>query len=164
MNIQAIRDNLQAFEKALDALETNAVEGNEGRAQELEAILYPLFAAYLPAKAAFDLTADAQHPQRPAPLPKVATLEQVAVHEAAERAYKQADYQHKEAFKAAAAVLKPLSDKLTSVMPKFAWIYYPEGDCYFGWDSGEWGGYHRSLHVRKSLNDLFTLEHTSYYP
>lgn len=61
----------------------------------------------------------------------------------------------------AVAAQDVIEAEIFKIMPEYVWIKH--NDLYFGIDTGTWGGYTPHLHVRKSGQELFRLEHRTYY-
>lgn len=65
--------------------------------------------------------------------------------------------------KSALAQLQVVEKELRSLLPKYVWIKYPARNLWIGVDSGTWGGYSETVHIKRDGDKLPRLEHTTNY-
>lgn len=66
-------------------------------------------------------------------------------------------------YQAALAQLQTVERELRSLLPKYVWVKYPARNLWIGVNSGTWGGYSETVHIKQDGDKLPRLEHTTYY-
>lgn len=176
LSTQNIINHLQSAEVAIKIL--NEIEnhlslqdydlvGVDYFIHKYEKSYFPLFRSYLDTRVVYD-NLSRQYSDtllKPHdPLPSIVTVREISQYRQRKKEYDLACRTFIKALAHTGKSIRVIHEKLTSLLPKYTWVYYPIEDCYFGWDSSDWGNYHKTLHVLESGDTLFTLCHTSEYP
>lgn len=162
-----LAEALSAYVIFVDTQEVTDVE-------DLEKSLETLFDAYLAAGKVVDTALDEVEqvtgnrnygndgwsPLRPKPL-TVGTLKEIAESEAMITRFNAEAERVRRVERAAVAVQDTIKAEIFKIMPKYVWIRH--GNLHFGINTGTWGGYTIHLHVRKLGEELFKLDHRTYY-